>query len=148
MKKNKHPDTIDFYIKDIYNKMRFRVDNETKEYDLTHPQGKLLGIIYSSNKHDVQITRKYLQEKTGVSGPSVTSLLDNLEKKGFIKRSVSNEDGRALNVSVTEKGEELVKIIRSVFRKSEAKLLVGMSPEERKTFKDLLTRAHNNLLED
>lgn len=147
MQKYKHPDTIDFYIKDIYTKMRFRVDDEVKEYDVTHPQGRLLGMIYAANKQDVQITRKYLQEKTGVSGPSITSLLDNLEKKGFIKRSTNIEDARALSITVTDKGETLVEKIHSVFRKSEAKLLKDMSTEEKKTFKELLKRARNNILD-
>lgn len=148
MKPYKHPDTIDFYIKDIYNKMRFRVDSENKKYNVTHPQGKLLGIIYSSNKHGIQINRRILEEKTGVSGPSVTSLLNSLEKKGFIKRSMSDEDGRALNISVTKEGEALVEKVHSVFRKSEAKLVKGMSSEEKKTFKELLRKAHSNILDD
>lgn len=147
MKKYRKPDTIDFYIKDINNKTRYSVDAQMKQYDVTHPQGKMLGMIYGANKQGLKITRKYLQEKSGISGPSVSSLLDGLEKKKFIIRSVNDEDGRALNVAVTKKGEKLVEEIHCIFRESEAKLVKDMTAEEKKTFKSLLKRAHSNLLD-
>lgn len=147
MKKYRPPDTIDFYIKDIYTKMRYGADVKTKEYGLTQPQGKMLGMIYAANKQGIKITRKFLQEKSSVSGPSVTNLLDGLENKGFIIRSISSEDGRALDVTVTPKGESLVKVVHSIFHEAEAKLIKDMTAEEKKTFKDLLKKAHGNLIE-
>ena len=145
IKNYRQPDTIDFYLKDIYRNMHYGIDKHLKDYDVTNVQGRLLGMIYGANRHGIKITRKYLEEKTGISGPSVTSLLDSLERKGYIKRSVNDEDARALSITVTEPGETLINKIHGIFRASEAKVTEGMTSEEKKTFKTLLKKAHRNI---
>lgn len=144
MKNYRKPNTIDFYIKDISRMLRYGLDEHLKAHGITGPQGRLLGLIYGANAGGIQINRKYLQKKTGVSGPSITSLLDSLEQKGYIIRIASKEDARSLNITITEKGEKLLNETHGVFREAESKLTQGMSNEEKKQFKNLLKRAHSN----
>ena len=44
-------------------------------------------------------------EKLKVAPPSVTHILNALEKKGFIERSLSKEDRRVLIITITENGQ-------------------------------------------
>lgn len=147
MKKYRKPNTIDFYIRSISRELQYGIDERLTNYDITRPQGKLLGMIYAANKQGFEITRKYLQDKTGISGPSVTSLLDTLEKKGYIERTVNSEDARALNVKATKEGESLVNEIHGIFRETEKELLSGMTSEETKKLKELLKKAYSNVAE-
>jgi Transcriptional regulators len=48
------------------------------------------------------LTKKHL-----VSGGNMTVVVDNLEKEGIVKRSVSKEDRRAFYVRLTPKGKRL-----------------------------------------
>lgn len=48
------------------------------------------------------LTKKHL-----VSGGNMTVVVDNLEKEGFVERSVSKEDRRAFYVRLTPKGKRL-----------------------------------------
>ena len=147
MKKYRKPNTIDFYLRDIGRILRYGIDERLKDYEITNPQGKLLGIIYGANKQGIEINRRYLEKKTGISGPSVTNLLGNLEKKGYIKRLPSDADGRALNISVTSEGEKVINEIHGIFQEMEASLVSDMSNEEKKTFKNLLKKAHTSIIQ-
>ncbi|PJR65800.1 hypothetical protein CWM52_07135 [Raoultella sp. T31] len=45
---------------------------------------------------------------TGVTKPTITSLITSLEKDGLIKRSSVPSDGRKLEITLTEEGRELI----------------------------------------
>ena len=80
-------------------------------------------------------------------GPTITSLLNGLEKKEYIIRTVSNEDHRAMKLIITPKGEKVLDDIRKIFNSMQEKLLKGMTDEEIQTLKKLLFKVYDNLLE-
>ena len=78
-------------------------------------------------------------------GSSITSLLQGLERKGFISRSTGNEDGRTKQVDITEKGRAVIQAVESSFLELEQLLVEGMSEEEKATFLHLLKISFHNL---
>ena len=80
-----------------------------------------------------------------LKGPSVTSLLNGLEKNGFIIRYSRENDGRAMNIKVTEKGDKVLEALRDVFKSTEQQLHSGMTTAEQEQFLMLLQKAHDNL---
>lgn len=138
--------TIEFYIRNIAHALSFVNDQELSRYDVTNQQGKLLGAIYYNVSNQV-VNRKFLQEKMGLNGSSVTSLLNSLEKKGYIVRSSNKEDSRALMVTVTPKGEKIVKEVTSYFLNAEQAMLSEMSEEEVAIFRGLLKKAYDKILD-
>ncbi len=54
-----------------------------------------------------------------LKGPSVTSLLNGLEKNGFIIRYSREDDGRTMNIKVTEKCDKVLEALREVFKRTE-----------------------------
>ena len=83
-----------------------------------------------------------------LKGPSVTSLLNSLEKNGFILRLATKEDGRARQIIVTEKGKQLVDEMEEVFEATEQKLLNGMTKTEKTELKRLLMMVYENISKD
>ena len=79
-----------------------------------------------------------------IKGSSVTSLLNALEKKGFIKRSISDEDASTLDITVTPKGERTVEQIKVLLAEQEERILAGMTQEEIGQFYGFLERACRN----
>jgi DNA-binding MarR family transcriptional regulator len=120
-------------------------DNKLAEYGITKPQAEVLRIIKEGNMEDLNVSRKYLEETTLLRGPSITSLLNGLEKRGFITREPREDDKRALSIEVTDKGNGLIEDMRGVFANGEHQLLAGMTDEEREIFLDLLRRASENM---
>ncbi|MBP1856365.1 DNA-binding MarR family transcriptional regulator [Clostridioides mangenotii] len=83
-----------------------------------------------------------------LKGPSVTSILRGLEEKGYIIRTTRKDDARAMVLTVTDKGERLVKEVRSVFSNVEQALQCGLTQEEKDMLMNLLAKVCRNLPEE
>ena len=145
MGKNQETFSIDFCIKNIGQGIKYTNDKKLAEYELTNQQGRLLGAIFNGLKDGKNLNRKYLEDVMELRGPSVTSLLNSLEKNGFILRLATKEDGRARQIVVTEKGKQLVDEMEEVFEATEQKLLNGMTKTEKAELKRLLMMVYENI---
>ncbi len=73
-------------------------------FELTIPEWSLLGLLYDNKEMNLtQITQAL---KTKASHPTV--LVDQLEKRGLVSRSLHRKDKRTKIVSLTAKGKDLV----------------------------------------
>lgn len=135
----------DFYIQSIALSLRYMNDQKLEEFGITNQQARLLGGISSSLYGGANISRKFLEDMMQLKGPSVTSLLNGLEKKDFIIRYSREDDGRAMNIKVTEKGDKVLDALRDIFKSTEQQLHSGMTPAEQEQFLMLLQKAHDNL---
>ena len=115
-------------------------------YGLSNQQARIL--MYLS-KHNIRgqknIKRKDLEKYLNLKGPSVTSLMNGLEKNGFLERVQSGKDARRKELSLTEKAKELIQQMDLIFEATDNQLQEGMSEEEKMTFRLLLGIAHNNI---
>lgn len=74
-----------------------------EELDLTYTQYITMMVLWEHKKLSVKDVGDYLLLDSG----TLTPLLKNLEKKGYIVRSRSKEDERVLDVEITEDGMKL-----------------------------------------
>ena len=133
------------YIKLIAQRVRETIDRLLKDHGLNSSQAILLCHIHQSLEERAEINRKFLERTMALSGPSVTNLLNGLEKSGFITRSSHPADGRNLRIEVTPKAERFLNERSDAFSKSEAWITQGMSEAEKAMFVSLLTRAFENV---
>ncbi|MDF2879347.1 MAG: transcriptional regulator, MarR family [Clostridia bacterium] len=134
-----------YYIRAIAFGMRYTNDQSLTDYGITNQQARLLGDIYDSIKNGREISRKALSESMGLSGPSVTSLLNGLEKSGFIIRQQGDEDGRTMKIEITAKSMQLIDETENIFAETERKLLQGFTNEQKIAFLELLVKAYKNI---
>ncbi len=78
-----------------------------------------------------------LAAKEGVSQPSMTQLIQRLERRGLVAKVADPGDGRASLIGVTEDGVELMDQRAAARRERLSHLLAAISDEER----DALTLA-------
>lgn len=135
----------DFYIKNIAHILRYKNAQRLAVYDITEPQVRLLGHIEGAQKSGQEISRRYLSKAMQISGPSVTSLLNSLEKNGFIIRRSGNEDGRTILIELTEKSQNLLKEMSGILLAVSGELLSGFSEEEKFIYLNFLKRTYDNL---
>jgi DNA-binding MarR family transcriptional regulator len=77
-------------------------------------------------------------ERIGVTRATITSLLDGLERDGFVQRQPHPVDRRMLRIHLTEKGRELIAgILPDHFCRTTG-LMANLSDREKKTFIKLL----------
>lgn len=89
-------------LKQIGNTIKQMMKYECKEYDITGPQGMLMGIL----AHYGEMKVSDLSQKLGLSNSTVSGILDRLEKQGLVERIRSKEDRRVVYVSVTPEFKE------------------------------------------
>jgi MarR family transcriptional repressor of mepA len=135
----------DLYIRNIARTVNYKQDEELKPYGITNQQASLLGAIHRFLELEKDIARKDLEMIMNLKGPSITSLLNGLDKKGFISRTAGAEDGRTMQLRMTEKGAALIERLQQIFRDSQHQLLLGMTVEEMEMFQKLLKQAYANV---
>ncbi len=89
-------------------------------------------------------SQKKLAEKFEISPAAITGALQKLETDGLIERKLG-ADNRFNEVTITEKGKEIVTQTRALFSAVDDSLFRGFTPEEIKDFSDYLERIIINL---
>ena len=138
--------SVNFLIHAIARHSLNATDKQLVKYGITNQQGRVLGVISRNLKAGNEITRKCLETEMELKGSSVTSLLDGLEKHGFIARAASKDDRRALSISLLPEGVRLVEAIHETFADAEAQITRNMSQSEIQALNTLLAKAHSNMI--
>ncbi len=81
-----------------------------------------------------------LAKAVHLSQPTVTGVLNRLEKRGLVQRIRSQDDRRAVNVTVTEAGQELSANSPSLLQDSFHRQLVELQPWEQMMILSTLQR--------
>lgn len=110
---------------------------------LTCIQGLVLHfIIVESEQRD--IFPKDLEEFLEIKGSSVTSLINNLERGGYLRRESLATDGRYKKLVLTEKTREIQEdILRRVYDYMR-NMFVGIPEEDLRTFESVILQMSRN----
>lgn len=123
----------------LCNKLNRRIGKEASKYGVTSVQGRILGFLnHKSNKKD--IFQKNIEEELDIRRSSVTSVLQLMEKNGYIERISVCEDARLKKIVLTNKGLETNKNVYSSILKIEKILRDELSDEEMNMFVNLIDR--------
>ena len=135
-----------YFIKNIAHLMSNMQNRCLNSYGLSNQQARILMYLAKHNiRGQKNVKRKDLEKYLNLKGSSVTSLMNGLEKNGFLERTVSEKDARRNELTLTEKSKELVKQMDLIFEATDNQIQEGMSEEEKMTFRLLLGIAHNNM---
>ena len=89
-------------------KWRARVDESLQPLGLTHAQYSLLASLYGLTRHGTRPSQRELAGFAGLEPVYVSKLLKVLEREQLVRRSVSPEDSRAVELELTDLGIERV----------------------------------------
>jgi len=84
------------------------------------------------------MTATRLAEATGLSAGATTSMIDRLERKGFVRRRRHDGDRRQVLVELTEDGTARVMALYGPLVAEGAPLLAGFSTDELRSMRDQL----------
>ena len=90
--------------------MRWRaaVDRTVAPFGLTHAQYVLLATLYGLSLQGSRPSQRELADATGLEPVYVSRLARALEEAGLIERAESTTDPRAVEISLTQRAEEMV----------------------------------------
>ena len=82
------------------------------------------------------LTQALMRDKS-----QMTRAVGPLERKGMLQRSQSEHDARVTIISLTEKGQGMVKTLQSVIAETADDVLSPLSTSDKDAFRSLLERA-------
>ena len=103
---------------------------------LVPSHGDILVCLYKNSK----MTMKDIANCIHRTKPTVTVLVDKLEKLGYLKREASDEDSRSTNIVLTQKGEDFKVTFEKISKELNEMLYKNLSPEESELMEKLLRK--------
>lgn len=91
------------------------------------------------------LTAGEIAARTGLATPSVTALVDRLERRGFVRRIRDPEDRRRVIVEPAPEGVAKAAVFFESPRRSLERLFACYTPEELQLILDFLTRSTERL---
>ena len=124
---------------------RERMDARMSRFGMTPAQTHVLRYL---RQNGGQMPQRELLENLKVKPSTVNGILDRMEEKGLVERSVSGTDARQRVVALTPAGRKREAEAKQSFLEAEALIARGLTEEETDTLRSLLERVIHNLEED
>jgi DNA-binding MarR family transcriptional regulator len=123
-----------------YSRLNDKLTQSLLPFGISIPEWKLLGQLHEHGK----MRLAELADKLSYDPPMVTKLAKKLEKKGLSKRVADAKDERAKVISITVKGDTLVKNIEPEVKKAMRSILKGITPDELRSYLKVLSTIVQN----
>lgn len=104
--------------------------------ELAPSHGDILVCLYKNSK----MTMKDIADTIHRTKPTVTVLINKLEKLGYIKRMPSTEDSRYTYICLTQKGEDFKPIFENISIGLNNMLYKNLSSKDADTIENLLEK--------
>lgn len=126
-------------ISKIHEKGNRLIIDELKENGITElapSHGDILFCLYKNGK----MTMKDIAKSIHRTKPTVTVLVNKLEKLNYLRKDLSSQDGRYTYVTLTEKGENFKFIFEKISNKLNDMLYKDLSDDEALILENLLKK--------
>ena len=124
-----------------------RVENRVRsglrqEFATTLPRFDLMAQL---QRYPGGLRMSELSKRLMVSGGNVTGITDQLEREGFVVRTLDRGDRRAIAVKLTPAGLKRFREMAASHEQWIVELLGGLSPEEKQTMLGTLSKLKSHL---
>jgi len=109
--------------------------------DITQTQ--IFTIMTLSEESPIRLSE--LRQKLHITAPTVTGIVDRLEKSGYVSRMPDPNDRRAIHVDLTPKGRAIAKKLKTTIKKKWKNLLVKLSDTDQKNYVTILRKIQRNM---
>lgn len=126
--------------------MRQAQDPYFARFGISASQWGILRVLQRAElKGDKELPLKIVSERLLIQPPSVTGVVDRLERQGFVKRVASKTDLRVRHLSLTAHGRSLMAKVLEGHAERVQSLFAGLQPQEQDTMLSLLKRLEAHL---
>ena len=133
-------------FKQICNLIKKQINDSLEKYDLTFSQSNILMFILLNK--DKKINQRQIEHEFNLSNPTVNGILNRLENKRFIKRSIDEKDKRIKYIIPLQKSYEFMENVKKTKEKMEINMLKNINEEELATLDIILEKININLKEE
>ncbi|MDF9844748.1 MULTISPECIES: MarR family transcriptional regulator [unclassified Paenibacillus] len=130
-------------IRSIGMNIRNMANARLSELGLNTQQGQMMGYIFENQ--DKGVIQRDLAEHFGRKGATITSMLQGLEKKGYVKRVIPKDNERQKKIYLLQKGIDLVEEFNDIFMGVERRITQGLTESESVTLMELLNKVKKTM---
>lgn len=131
-------------ISDLIRIFGMKEIEETLHIDINFAQTQILQQVYIMKEPMMS----ELGAATATQLSTLTRIVDKLVQKGFVVRKADPSDRRVVRVSLTSRGEEIIKKLEETKRKKIASILERLTYEERRKILEVLQIFHQRVLKE
>ncbi len=102
-------------------------------------------VLWAINESEEPLSQQNMADLLKVDKASIVRIVDDLEKRGFIRRVLNPTDKRVYFLELDKKGSRFIKDILEAINNLNEEMLVGFLPKEKEIFLQLLHKAYQNL---
>jgi DNA-binding MarR family transcriptional regulator len=132
---------VSYLLIQISKAHRHRAEIALDQYGLHPGQEMILFQLWMEEG----ITQSQLVENLCVEPPTVTKMLQRLEKGGLVTRRQDTQDARVSRVYLTAQGRALQAPVQRIWEDLEAETIAGLSEVELALLRRLLMQLYHNL---
>ena len=107
-----------------------------KNYPINATEFSVMEFLYSKGEKSIQEIRDRILLASG----SATYVVDNLERKEYVRRIVNQNDRRVTYIKLTETGKDLINDIFPTHKKNTKEIFNDLTNEELITLKEILKK--------
>ncbi|MEO0573419.1 MAG: MarR family transcriptional regulator [Bacteroidota bacterium] len=122
----------------VSNKIREAFACALKPYDMSEQQFNVLRILRGQQRKPANLST--INERMVTKMSNTTRLVDKLILKGYVDREVCAENRRKVEITITNRGMEVLSELDRVMEETENELLQDFNNEELKTLNQLLDK--------
>jgi len=134
-------DRLIFLISKVYQKLIINLQKSFSESRIEATPIQVMLLFFLQQNNGLSLTQ--ISQGLMLENPTVTGLIDRLEKLGYVKRSDHPNDRRVYLVRLTEKGNKVANKALPIVKKLNEEMKKGYSKEEVENFKKVLIGAFN-----
>jgi DNA-binding MarR family transcriptional regulator len=125
----------------IHRCMRRFFESQMKKYDITPPQFEVLVILWK----DDGLVLSELGRRLSRDGPTITGIIDRMEKKELLARKRNTRDRRVIQVYLTEKARIIKDSLMQMQKEAGMNITGGFSDQDIQTLEELLHKVLKNV---
>lgn len=118
-----------------------RLSMKLAEYNVTPPQ---LGVLVALWEQD-GLSLSELAKRSFFDGPTMTGIVDRLEKNNLVERRRESADRRVISVYLTEAGRRLQSVLPPLAEEANREAVAGLSEDEVNRLIEMLRKVIANL---
>jgi len=134
-------DRFIFLISRVHQKLLTNLQKSFSESGIEVTPIQVMLLFFLQQNNALSLTQ--ISQGLMLENPTVTGLIDRLEKSGYVKRSDHPNDRRVYLVHLTEKGNKVAKKALPIVKKLNEQIKEGYSRAEIEDFKKVLVGAFN-----
>ena len=125
---------VNYLLTTAQHSVFLKMTEKLSVFDITPVQYAVLYCLWESDKR----SPKEIAERLKLENSTISGILERMEKKDLIKRSISKEDRRFIQVVLTKKGASLKEDVLTTVEQVNNEVLAIFSDVESETLKQHL----------